>query len=51
LIKSDTHKLGYSITTYLELSLNSKDKALLESIKKTFNVGNIYYNSRDKTYK
>jgi len=33
------------------LGLNYKDKALLENIKHTLGVGNIYYNSNDKTYK
>ena len=51
LIKNDTNKLGYSITIYLELGMNYKDKALLEKIKETFNSGNITYNLRNKTYK
>jgi LAGLIDADG DNA endonuclease family protein len=33
------------------LGLNYKDKALLENIKYTLGVGNIFYNSNDKTYK
>jgi hypothetical protein len=33
------------------LNLNKKDKVLLENIKYTLGVGNIYYNSYDKTYK
>jgi LAGLIDADG endonuclease len=33
------------------LNLNYKDKRLLENIKYTLGVGNIFYNSNDKTYK
>jgi predicted secreted acid phosphatase len=33
------------------LNLNYKDKVLLENIKYTLGVGNIFYNSNDKTYK
>jgi hypothetical protein len=31
--------------------LNLKDKLLLENIKYTLGIGNIFYNSNDKTYK
>lgn len=51
LLKDDTRKLGYNLTTYLELALNYKDKSLLERIQEKFDSGNITYNSRDKTYK
>jgi len=51
LLKDDTRKLGYIISVYLELSLNYKDKFLLESIKEKFGLGNIYHNSSDNTYK
>jgi hypothetical protein len=50
-LKDDTRKLGYNLTTYLELALNYKDKSLLERIQEKFDSGNITYNSRDKTYK
>jgi hypothetical protein len=43
--------MGYNIQVSFELSLNYKDKALLENIKHTLGVGNIFYNSNDKTYK
>jgi hypothetical protein len=33
------------------MALNFKDKVLLEKIKATLEVGNIYYNSTDETYK
>jgi hypothetical protein len=51
LLKDDTRKLGYIISVYLELSLNYKDKFLLESIKEKFGLGDIYHNSSDNTYK
>jgi len=34
-----------------ELGLNYKDKALLENIKYTLGVGNIFYNNNNKIYK
>lgn len=51
LIKKDSRKLGYIIITYVELGMNYKDKALIYQIKETLDSGNIYYNSKDKTYK
>jgi hypothetical protein len=52
LTKDDTRKLGYNITIYIELGMNYKDKALIYRIRETFDdVGNIFYNSNDKTYK
>ena len=51
IIKDNTRVTGYIIQTSFELGLNYKDKALLENIKHTLGVGNIYYNSNDKTYK
>jgi hypothetical protein len=48
--KDDSRKSGYIITHSLELALNVKDKALLDKIKSTLEVGNIYYRPRDNTY-
>ena len=51
-ISSDIRrKSGYAITLYVEIGLNVKDKALLECIRSTTKVGNIYYKPRDKTYR
>ncbi len=49
LIKDKTRTTGYNIQASFELNL--KDKVLLENIKYTLGVGNIFYNSNDKTYK
>ncbi len=51
LIKDNTRKLDYIVTTYVELGMNYKDKTLIYKIKETFDSGNIFYNSNDKTYK
>ncbi len=51
IIKDNTRTTGYIIQVSFELGLNYKDKALLENIKYTLGVGNIFYNSNDKTYK
>jgi len=51
IIKDNTRITGYIIQVSFELGLNYKDKALLENIKYTLGVGNIFYNSNDKTYK
>ena len=50
ILKDDSRKSGYIITHSLELALNVKDKILLDKIKSTLKVGNIYYRSRDNTY-
>lgn len=49
--RDNSRKLGYVISTYVEMGLNFKDKVLLEKIKATLQVGNIYYNSSDNTNK
>lgn len=51
LIKDKTRTLGYSVTIYLEMAFNYKDKNLLDRVKATLGVGNISFNNRDKTYK
>jgi LAGLIDADG endonuclease len=51
IIKDDTRSTGYNTHGSFELNLNYKDKRLLENIKYTLGVGNIFYNSNDKTYK
>lgn len=37
--------------TYFELALNKKDKLLLECLRETLGVGNIFYNKLDNTFK
>ena len=49
--KDITRKSNYAITLFLEIGFNIKDKALLERIKATLNVGNIYYKPGDRTYR
>jgi len=51
IIKDNSRKLGYIITTNIELAMSYKDKILIYKIKETINSGNIYYNSNDKTHK
>ena len=51
IMKNTTRKSGYIITLFLEIGLSVKDKTLLEHIKATLGVGNIYYKPRDKTYR
>lgn len=51
IIKDNTRSTKYNTQVSFELNLNKKDKVLLENIKYTLGVGNIYYNSYDKTYK
>ena len=46
-----TRKSNYIITLFLEIGLNAKDKVLLERIQYTLEVGNIYYNPSDNTFK
>jgi len=44
--------LGYSVLVSFELALNVKDKLLLDLLQENLgNVGNIYYNPQDNTYK
>jgi hypothetical protein len=49
--KNNTRKLGYIVTTYVELAMSCKDKYLIYKIKETFDSGNVFYNTNDKTYK
>ena len=51
IIKDNARTTKYNIQISFELSLNYKDKALLESLKYTLGVGNIFYNINDNTYK
>ena len=51
IIKDNTRTIGYIIQVSFELGLNYKDKALLENIKYTLGVGNIFYNNNNKIYK
>ena len=50
-VKDDSRASGFVITVFLEVGLNFKDKDLLLLIKNTLDVGNIYYNSGDNTYR
>jgi len=43
-------KNGYIINVALSLALNYENKSLLERIRNTLSVGNVYYRSRDKTF-
>lgn len=42
---------GFVITVFLEIGLNVKDKYLLDLIKATLGVGNIYFKSSDNAYR
>nr|YP_010183864.1 hypothetical protein LI437_mgp05 [Coccidioides posadasii]QVG61987.1 hypothetical protein [Coccidioides posadasii] len=50
-IRDNTRKTGYNVIISIEMAMNYKDKDLIENIKNIFNIGNIYFNSNDKTYK
>lgn len=50
-LKDTGRKLGYILIISVEMGLNHKDKALLDLFQNTLGVGNIYYNTNDKTYK
>lgn len=51
-VKYDSRKLGYIVLVSFELALNVKDRLLLNILQETLgNVGNIYYNPQDNTYK
>ena len=41
----------FKVLAYFELALNEKDKFLLECLRKTLGVGNIFFNQLDSTYK
>lgn len=47
--KYSQKSIGYSITYAFNINLNYRDKLILESIKETLGVGEIYYNPSDKT--
>ena len=52
IVKDDSRKLGYFVLASFELALNVKDRLLLNLLQETMgNVGNIYYNPQDDTYK
>lgn len=51
-VKDDSRKLGCFVLASFELALNVKDRLLLDLLQETMgNVGNIYYNPQDDTYK
>ena len=51
-MKDDSRKLGYFVLVSFELALNVKDRLLLDLLQETMgNMGNIYYNPQDDTYK
>lgn len=50
-VKDKTRSSGFVITVFLEVDLNVVDKDLLERIKATLGVGNIYFKSSDNTYR
>lgn len=50
-VKDKTRSSGFVITVFLEVGLNVVDKDLLERIKATLGVGNIYFKSSDNTYR
>jgi len=50
-VKDKTRSSGFVITVFLEVGLNVVDKDLLERIKATLGVGNIYLKSSDNTYR
>lgn len=49
--KDITRKSGYVITLFFEIALNMNDKIILEYIKSTLGVGNIYSRSKDRTFR
>lgn len=52
IVKDDSRKLGYFVLASFELALNVKDRLLLDLLQETMgNIGNIYYNPQDDTYK
>ncbi len=52
IVKDDSRKLGYFVLASFELALNVKDRLLLNLLQETMgNIGNIYYNPQDDTYK
>lgn len=52
IVKDDSRNLGYFVLASFELALNVKDRLLLNLLQETMgNIGNIYYNPQDDTYK
>jgi hypothetical protein len=52
IVKDDSRKLGCFVLASFELALNVKDRLLLDLLQETMgNIGNIYYNPQDDTYK
>lgn len=51
IIKDDSRRLGFLVLFQFEIGLNEKDKVLLEMLKEYFGVGNIFYNSKDETFR
>ena len=52
IVKDESRKLGWFVLASFELALNVKDRLLLNLLQETMgNVGNIYYNPQDDTYK
>ena len=49
--KNTKRASGYAITLFFELTLNKKDLKILQALKSTLSVGNIYYRSKDNTYR
>ena len=48
--RDNSRKLGYVISTYVEMALNFKDKVLLEKIKAFWGVGTIYQQEESCNY-
>jgi len=48
--KDDTYKTGWRVKLFYQIDLHRKDQALLEQIKKIFNVGYIYNSSTVSRY-
>ena len=49
--KDVSRPLGFVISISFEIGLNKKDLDLLNKVKNTLGVGNIYFNKDDDTYK
>jgi len=49
--KDVSRPLGFVISISFEIGLNKKDLDLLNKVKNTLGVGNIYFNKDDNTYK
>ena len=51
IIKDDARSLGFLVLFQFEIGLNEKDKVLLEMLKEYFGAGNIFYSSKDETFR